>query len=296
MTRKSSADYPPEVLAIFDEYVHGKIDRRGFLERAARFATGTMTAAAFLAGLAPDYARAAQVEESDARIATSWVDVPSPQGHGTVKAYLARPQVHPDEKAPGVVVVHENRGLNPYVADVARRLATEGFVALAPDGLSPLGGYPGTDDEGREMQKTLDKDELLEDFRAGFRFLRAHPRTTGRVGIVGFCFGGWVSNMVAVHEPELAAAVPFYGRQPTAEEAARIRAPLLLHFAENDPRVNEGWPAYQAALDAAGKRYASHLYPGVNHGFHNDSTPRYDAAAAKLAWDRTLAFFRAELM
>ena len=295
MTRRTSADYPGEVLEIFDDYVHGKIDRRGFLERAARFATGTMTAAAFLAGLSPDYAQANQVEESDPRITTQWLDYPSPDGHGTVKGYLARPQIHPDQEAPGVVVVHENRGLNPYVADVARRLAAEGFVALAPDGLTPLGGYPGNDDEGRVMQRKLDKQKLLEDFRAAFRFLRGHERTSDKVGIVGFCFGGWVSNMIAVHEPELAAAVPFYGRQPSAEEAARIRAPLLLQFAENDPRVNAGWPDYEAALKQHGKRYTAHLYPGVNHGFHNDTTPRYDEAAAKLAWRRTLEFFRAEL-
>jgi carboxymethylenebutenolidase len=295
MTRKTSADFPEEVLEIFDDYVHGKIDRRGFLDRAARFATGGMTAAAFLAGLAPDYSLAAQVAESDARIGTTWVDVPSPRGHGTVRGYLAAPQVDPKQELPGVVVVHENRGLNPYVADVARRLATEGFLALAPDGLTSLGGYPGTDDEGRAMQKTLDKAKLLEDFRAAFRLLRGHARCTGKVGIVGFCFGGWVSNMVAVHEPDLAAAVPFYGRQPSAEEAARIRAPLLLHFAENDPRVNAGWPAYEAALEAQGKRYTAHTYPGVNHGFHNDTTPRFDEAAAKLAWARTLEFFREEL-
>lgn len=291
MTRKTIADYPPALLRLFDDYVHGKVSRRGFLEGAARFATGGVTAAALLAGLAPDYARANQVEEWDARITTESVEVPSPEGHGLVRGYLARPATGPGDRAPGVVVVHENRGLNPYIADVARRLAAAGYLALAPDGLTSLGGYPGTDDEGREMQRKLDPEKLVADFGAAVGWLRRHPRSTRKVGVVGFCFGGWVSNMLAVRDPALDAAVPFYGRQPATEVVPRIRAPLLLHFAELDERVNAGWPAFEAALTANRKRYQAHVYPGVSHGFHNDTTPRYDEAAAGLAWSRTLEFF-----
>ncbi len=293
MSSSRAADFPREVLELFDHLVHGRVTRREFLDRAAGFATGSMTAAAMLAALLPDYARAVQVEESDFRIFAGDFEYDSPAGHGRIRGHLAAPA---DEgRHPGVVVVHENRGLNPYIADVARRLAVAGFVALAPDGLTPKGGYPGTDVRGRELQAELDPEKLVADFAAAARTLAKHPRCTGKVGVVGFCFGGWVSNRLAAMLPELEAAVPFYGRQVPAAEVPAIRAPLLLHFAETDPRVNEGWPAYRAALEAAGKRFTAHTYPGTNHGFHNDSTPRYDRAAAELAWERTLAFFRAEL-
>jgi carboxymethylenebutenolidase len=293
MERKRAEDFDPELLDLYDGFAHGRIDRREFLDRAARFAGGGVTAAALLAALSPDYALANQVEEADPRIGATFVDVPSPRGHGTVRGYLVRPARA--RRAPGVVVVHENRGLNPYVKDVARRLAAAGFTALAPDGLTSLGGYPGTDEEGKALQRTLDKEALLQDFIAAFEQLRADPQVTGRVGVVGFCFGGWVSNMMAVRLPHLAAAVPFYGRQPPGTEVHRIRAPLLIHLAENDPRVNAGWPDYREALQGLGIGYTAHMYRGVNHGFHNDTTPRFDPEAAALAWERTVTFFREHL-
>ena len=290
MTRLTARDFPPELLELYDYYAHGRITKREFLDRAARYAVGGLTAAAILAQMRPNYALAAQVSLDDPDITTETVTYASPDGHGEVRAYLVRPAGVAE--APGVVVVHENRGLNPYIEDVARRVAKAGFVALAPDGLSSVGGYPGDDDAGRELQAKVDPEKLMNDFLAAVTTLMDHPATTGRVGITGFCYGGGVANAAAVAIPELAAAVPFYGRQAPAADVPRINAPILLHFAELDTRINEGWPAYEAALKASGTVYEAHIYPGVNHGFHNDTTPRYDEAAATLAWDRTIDWFR----
>ncbi|MCP4383564.1 MAG: dienelactone hydrolase family protein [Hyphomicrobiales bacterium] len=294
MHRKTAKDFPQELLDLYDFYAHGKITKREFLSRAARFTVAGVTAAALLQQLSPNYAYAQQVPEDDPDIATSRITYPSPNGHGEVNAYLVRPAGVTD-KLPGVLVVHENRGLNPYIEDVARRLAKAGFMALAPDGLTSAGGYPGNDDDGRALQRTVDREKLLNDFFAGFEYLVARDDSTGKVGAVGFCYGGGVVNAIAVAYPELAAGVPFYGRQPSAEDVAAIEAPLLLQYAELDERINEGWPAYEEALKAAGKTYTAHIYPGVNHGFHNDTTPRYDTEAAKLAEDRTIAFFKEHL-
>ncbi len=292
--RKTARDFDQGLLDLYDKYAHGLMTRRVFLDRAAKFAVGGMSAAALLETLSPQYALAQQVMADDDRIAATYVGYPSPNGHGTIRAYQARP-VGAGGKVPGVVVVHENRGLNPYIEDVARRLAIVGFMALAPDGLTPLGGYPGSDDKGREMQRTLDRGKLAEDFMAAFEHLRDDPGTTGKVGVVGFCYGGGICNAMAVRYPELAASVPFYGRQPAAEDVAQIKAPLLLHYAGLDKRVNAGWPDYEAALKDNDKAYTAHIYPDVNHGFHNDTTPRYDEAAAELAWERTIAFFKDKL-
>lgn len=291
MSRLTAKDFAPELLELYDFYAHGLIDRREFLDRASRYAAGALGAASILAALSPDYALAEQVSFTDPDIHAEYVTYPSPRGNGAVRAYLARPAKAPGD-VPGVVVVHENRGLNPYIEDVARRLAKAGFMALAPDGLSSKGGYPGNDDRGRELQQQVDPEKLMNDFFAAIEFLPSVAGATGKVGIVGFCYGGGVANAAAVAYPELAAAVPFYGMQPRPEDVPRIRAPLLLHYAGLDQRVNAGWPAYEAALKADGKTYEAHIYPGVNHGFHNDSTPRYDREAAELAWGRTLAWFR----
>ena len=290
MNRNKASDYDPRVLELFDKYVHGGLSRRDFLDRAASIAAGGAAASTLLA----DYALAQQVPEGDPRIKTQRVEYQSPQGHGAVKGLLARP-ANASGKLPGVLVVHENRGLNPYIEDVARRLGAEGYLALAPDGLTSLGDYPGTDDEGRAMQAKLDRGKLLEDFVAGVKHLQSHADCTGKVGAVGFCFGGGICNALAVRLPNLSASVPFYGSQPPADEVPNIQAPLLLQDAETDGRVNAGWPAYEAALKANGKTYEAHFYPGTNHGFHNDTTPRYDEGAAKLAWERTLAFFKKHL-
>jgi carboxymethylenebutenolidase len=294
MERKNAGDFDPELLALFDLYVHGGVDRRQFLERASRFAVGGITAAGLLESLSPHYAWAEQVPKDDKRIQTEYASYPSPKGHGTIKGYLARPR-EGAAKLPAVLVVHENRGLNPYIEDVTRRLAVENFLAFAPDALTPLGGYPGNDDKGREMQATLDRAKIVEDMAAGAAFVRDHARSTGKLGVIGFCFGGFVANALAVRLPDLRAAVPFYGGQPPAAEVPNIKAPLLLHYAGNDARVNEGWPAYEAALKANKVEYTAHLYDGANHGFHNDTTPRYDEAAAKLAWQRTLEFLNRKL-
>lgn len=290
MTRLTAKDFHPEILELYDFYAHGRITKREFLDRAGKFAVAGMSAAAILAAMSPDYALAEQVSFNDPDITPEWITYPSPEGNGEVRAYLVRP--NGVETAPGVVVVHENRGLNPYIKDVARRLAKAGFVALAPDGLTSVGGYPGNDDEGRALQQQVDPEKLMNDFLVAVDFLMAHEATTGKVGITGFCYGGGVSNAAAVAIPELGAAVPFYGRQPKSEDVARIQAPILLHYAGLDERINEGWPDYEAALKAEGKTYEAHIYPEVNHGFHNDSTPRYDEAAAELAWGRTLKWFR----
>ena len=294
MTRLTARDFPPALLELYDGYVHGRISRRQFLDRAGMLALGGMTAVGALAALTPNYAWAQQVKFTDPDIVAEYIHSPSPNGHGQVRGYRVRP-AKATGKLPGVVVVHENRGLNPYIEDVARRVAKAGFIALAPDGLSSVGGYPGNDEKGRELQKQVDPEKLMNDFFAAIEFLAKDEAATGKVGITGFCYGGGVSNAAAVAYPELAAAVPFYGRQAKPADVPRIKAPLLLHFAETDANVNATWPAYEAALKAAGKTYEAHVYPGTGHGFHNDSTPRYDEAAAKLAWDRTLAWFRQHL-
>lgn len=295
MQRLTTSDFDQELLDIYDEYVHGQTDRRGFLDRAAKFTVGGVTAAALLDSLKPDYALAQQVAEDDDRILAEYTPYPSPKGHEKTRGYLVQP-AKAKGKVPGVLVIHENRGLNPYVADVARRVGTEGFLAFAPDALAPLGGYPGTDDEGRTMQRQLDRQKMTEDFIAAARFLQMHPRCSGKVGVVGFCFGGGMSNTLAVRIPDVInAAAPFYGRQAAAEDVPRIKAPLLLHYAENDSRVNAGWPAYEAALKEAKVDYTMHMYEDTNHGFHNDTTPRYNEAAAKLAWGRTIDFFNRTL-
>ncbi|HEX2524912.1 MAG TPA: YghX family hydrolase [Geminicoccus sp.] len=293
MTRLTAKDFPQELLELYDFYAHGKITKREFLDRAGSFAVGGLTAAAILASLSPNYALAQQVAASDPGIVASYIDYPSPAGHGEVRAYMVRPAAAPGP-VPGVVVVHENRGLNPYIEDVARRVAKAGFVALAPDGLTSMGGYPGNDEKGRELQQQVDPTKLMNDFFAAVEFLMQDDRIT-KVGITGFCYGGGVANAAAVAYPELGAAVPFYGRQPPVADVPRIQAPLLLHYAELDTRINEGWPAYEAALKEHGKTYEAYIYPGVNHGFHNDSTPRYDEAAAKLAWQRTIDWFKRHL-
>ena len=290
MPRLTAKDFASELLELYDGYVHGKLSRREFLDRAAVFAVGGLTAAGILATLSPDYALAAQVRFTDPDIVAEYITYPSPKGHGQVRAYQVRP-AKSDGPLPGVVVVHENRGLNPYIEDVARRVAKAGYIALAPDGLSSVGGYPGNDDRGRELQAQVDPEKLMNDFFAAIEFLLADSRTTDKVGITGFCYGGGVSNAAAVAYPELAAAVPFYGRQARPEEVPAIKAPLLLQFAQEDARINATWPEYEAALKAHGKTYEAYLYPGTQHGFHNDSTPRYDEAAATLAWERTLAWF-----
>jgi len=286
----TAKDFDPGLLQLFDQYVHGGIDRRQFLDKAKAFATAGVSAAALVEALSPRYAEAQQIPSDDSRIATEYVHYDSPNGYGQVKAYVVRPK-GATGKLPGVVVIHENRGLNPHIEDVARRAGLAGYLAFAPDGLTSLGGYPGTDDEGRTMQRSLDRDKLLEDFVAAVAHLQSHPDCTGNVGCVGFCYGGRVSNMLAVRNPDLKAAVPFYGGQPSEAEVPEIQAPLLIHFAGLDERVNAGWAAYEAALKANGKDYTAHFYEDTQHGFHNDTTPRFDEAAAKLAWERTLAFF-----
>ena len=290
MERRKATDYPQEVLDLFDGFVHGTMSRREFIDQAAKYAVGGFTAAAMLESLKPNFAWAQQVAKDDKRIQTQSVDYDSPQGSGKMRGYLAKPARA--GKLPGIVVIHENRGLNPYIEDVARRLAVEGYVAFAPDALAPVGGYPGDEDKAREMFAKLDPAKRLEDLAAGAEVLKKRPESNGRFGVIGFCFGGLVVNQFAVRFPDLAAGVPYYGRQVSAEDAAKIKAPLLLHFAENDDGVNKTWPAYEAALKANKVRYQAHVYPGTNHGFHNDTTPRYDEAAAKLSWSRTTAFFK----
>lgn len=295
MDRKQAHDFPQELLDIFDLYVHGDIDRRQFLDRAKKFAVGGVTAMALLEALSPNFAWAQQVAPNDKRISTSRVTVSSPQGNGSINGLLVRP-ANLSGKAPGVLVIHENRGLNPYIEDVARRLGTEGYVALAPDGLTSVGGYPGDEDKGRELFPTVDRQKMANDFIAAARWLKAREDCTGKIGAVGFCFGGGVVNNLAVQlGSDLSAGVPFYGGQPAAADVAKIKAPLMMQYAGVDERINAGWPAYEAALKANNVKYEMHMYDGTQHGFHNDTTPRYDEAAAKLAWQRTLAFFAANL-
>jgi carboxymethylenebutenolidase len=295
MERLKATDFPQELLDLFDRYVHGDIARREFLDGAKKFAGGSVTAAALWESLRPNYAWAQQVPKDDSRIKTERATVPSPQGNGSIRGYLVRP-ANASGKLPGVLVVHENRGLNPYIEDVARRLGTANFMAFAPDGLTSVGGYPGDDEKGGQLFRQVDRQKMSEDFVAAARWLKARPDCTGKIGVVGFCFGGAIANMLAVRMgADLAAAVPFYGGQAPAADAAKIKAPLLLHYASLDTRVNEGWPAYEEALKANGVPYTVHFYDGANHGFHNDTTPRYDEAAAKLAWQRTLDFFNKHL-
>jgi len=295
MERQTAADFDQELLDIYDEYVHGQTDRRGFINRAAKFAVGGMTAAALLDNLKPNYALADQVGKEDERIKAGYISYPSPEGHEKTKGYLVQPS-KAEGTVPGVLVIHENRGLNPYVEDVARRVATAGFLALAPDALAPKGGYPGTDDEGRLMQREIDRGKMTQDFIAAARYLHKHDKCSGKVGVVGFCFGGGISNTLAVLIPDIiTAAVPYYGRVPAVEDVPKIKASLLLQYAELDRRINRGWPDYEAALKESSVDYTAHMYEGVNHGFHNDTTPRYDEAVAELSWKRTIDFFNEKL-
>ena len=289
MPRLTAKDFAPQLLELYDYYAHGRISRREFLDRAAVFTAG-VSALSVLGALSPNYALAEQVAPTDPAIVAEYITYPSPKGHGQVRGYLARP-ANAKGKVPAVVVVHENRGLNPYIEDVARRLAKQGYMALAPDGLSSVGGYPGNDEAGVALQKTVDPQKLMNDFFAAIEWSMQHEASTGKVGSTGFCYGGAVANAAAVAYPELGAAVSFYGRQPDASDVSRIKAPVMVHLAELDTRINEGWPAYEQALKANKVTYQGYIYPGVNHGFHNDSTPRYDEAAATLAWDRTLSWF-----
>ena len=295
MNRMTARDFDQKLLDLYDHYAHGRITKREFLDGSAKWAVGGVTALGLLEMLSPDYALAQQVSFNDPDIAAEYMIYPSPNGHGEVRGYLVKPADAPP-KVSAVLVVHENRGLNPYIEDVARRLAKAGFMAMAPDGLTSVGGYPGNDADGRELQRTVDRTKLMNDFFAGFEHLLTRSDSTGKVGSVGFCYGGGVCNALAVAYPELSASVPFYGRQADAADVPKIQAPIQLHFAELDQRINAGWPDYEAALIKHGKVYEAHIYPGANHGFHNDSTPRFDEAAAELAWNRTLNWFNAHLV
>ncbi len=294
MTRKKASDFDPEILRLFDKYVHGQISRRGFLDGATRFAVGGLTAVALLDALSPRFAEAKQVEETDARIKTSYVEIAWPQGNGKIRGYLVVP-AKPRGKLPTILVVHENRGLNPHIEDIARRLALDNFIAFAPDALFTLGGYPGDEDKARELFGKLDQTKTREDFVTAAAYLKTLPQGNGKVGVVGFCYGGGIANFLATRVPDLGAAVPFYGSAPATEDVAKIKAPLLIHNGEKDERLMAGLPPYETALKSAGVRYQSYIYPGAQHGFNNDTTPRFDEAAAKLAWQRTLAFFNENL-
>ena len=294
MKKINKENISQEVFDLYDDYAHSRIGRRQFLDKLSMYAVGGITVASLMSFLMPDYQNTLQVSQDDARLETTYITYNSPKGGGEIKGLLAKP-AGAKGKLPGVLVIHENRGLNPYIEDVCRRAALAGFISIAPDALTPLGGYPGTDDEGRALQSKRDRNEMLEDFIAGAKHLMAHEQCTGKVGIVGFCFGGWVSNMMAVKVPELSAAVPFYGSQPPLESVPEIKVPLMLHYGELDANVNKGKDAYEAALKAQGKSFESFVYPGVNHGFHNDSTPRFDKPAAELAWERTIRFFKENL-
>ncbi|MGB5555259.1 MAG: dienelactone hydrolase family protein [Flavobacteriaceae bacterium] len=293
MKKIKKEDIKQEVFDLYDDYAHNRVNRRLFLDKLSTYAVGGLTVGSLLSFISPDYVKKLQIKQDDARLKSEYITYKSPKGGGEIKALLSRP-ADATGKLPGIVVVHENRGLNPHIEDVARRAALAGFISIAPDALTPLGGYPGNDDEGRELQSKRDRNEMLEDFIAAFEFLKSYPECTGKVGVVGFCFGGWISNMMAVKIPDLAAAVPFYGGQPT-EDIDKINAPLMLQFAGLDERVNAGWPAYETALKEFGKEYTAYIYPNVNHGFHNDTTPRYDREAAELAWQRTTDFFKEKL-
>ncbi|RRQ48074.1 dienelactone hydrolase family protein [Maribacter algicola] len=286
-------DIKQEVFDLYDDYAHNRVSRRLFLDKLSIYAVGGITVSSLLGFISPDYVKKIQIQADDPNLKSEYINYDSPKGGGSIKALLSRP-ADAKEQLPGIVVVHENRGLNPHIEDVGRRAGLAGFISLAPDALTPLGGYPGNDDDGRELQRKRDRDGMLEDFIAAFEYLKNHPECNGKVGVVGFCFGGWISNMMAVKVPDLGAAVPFYGGQPT-EDIDKINAPLLLHFGELDKRVNEGWPAYETALKKHGKKYEAFIYENANHGFHNDTTPRYDREAAELAWKRTIDFFNKHL-
>lgn len=294
MKEIKKAEISQEVFDLYDDYAHNRLDRRQFIDRLSTYAIGGLTVASLLSFIMPNYKDNIQVRPDDPRLKSEFIKYKSPKGGGEIRGLLSKP-ADADTKLPGIVVVHENRGLNPHIEDVCRRAALAGFIALAPDALTPLGGYPGNDDDGRELQRQRDRNEMLEDFIAAYEYLKADPQCIGNVGVVGFCFGGWISNMMAVKVPDLSAAVPFYGGQPPTESVPDINAPLLLHFAGLDKRVNEGWPAYEEALKKHNKEYTAYIYPDVNHGFHNDSTPRYDKPAAEIAWQRTIDFFREKL-
>ncbi len=294
MSLKTANDFDPEVMKLFDQYVHGVIDRRVFLNRATKYAVGGMTAAMLLDALNPKFAEAQQIKKDDARIVTKYVEYQSPDGYGKMRGYLALP-AKASGKLPGILVVHENRGLNPHIEDIARRLALDNFVAFAPDALFPLGGYPGDEDKARELFAKLEQPKSRNDFIAAAGFLKALPECTGKIGTVGFCYGGGIVNFLATRIADLGAAAPFYGPQPSAEDAAKIKSPLQVHYAENDERINAGWPAYETALKAANVKFEMFKYPGTQHGFNNDTTPRYDEKAAKLAWGRTVEFFEKNL-
>ncbi len=294
MERRKASEFSREILDLFDQYVHGGISRRDFMDGAGKFAVGGLTAAAIFEALRPNYAYAEQIPKDDKRLKTEYVTFASPQGYENVRAYLVRP-ADSKGKLPGVLVVHENRGLNPYIEDVARRLGVAGFLTLAPDELTSLGGYPGDDEKGVALQAKLDQKKMMEDWAAAAAYLKSRSECTGKIGVVGFCYGGGVANNLAVRMPDLGAAVPFYGMQPSAEDTAKIKAPLLIHYGGLDNRVNAGWPAYEAALKANHVNYAAYVYEGANHGFHNDTTPRYDKASAELAWSRTIEFLNKNL-
>ncbi|RVT72287.1 dienelactone hydrolase family protein [Flavobacterium sufflavum] len=294
MKKITKEDISQEIFDLYDDYAHNKIERRQFIEKLSVFAVGTLTLPSLLSFITPDYVNSITIQPDDPRIESNYITYDSPKGGGKIKGLLSKPN-QSNKKLPGVIVVHENRGLNPYIEDVGRRTAIEGFISLAPDALTPLGGYPGNDDDGREMQKKRDRYEMLEDFIAAYYYLKTHPDCNGHIGVVGFCFGGWITNLMAVKIPTLNAAVPFYGGQPTAEEAAQIKTPLLLQYAGLDTRVNEGWPAFEAILNKNKVPNVAYIYPNVNHGFHNNTTPRYDEKAATLAWTRTIDFFKEKL-
>ena len=283
-----------EVFDLYDDYAHNRIDRRQFLDKLSLYAVGGLTLTSLLSAIMPDYKNKIQIQANDPRLKSEYINYECPKGGGSIRGLLSRP-AQGKKKLPGIIVVHENRGLNPHIEDVGRRAALAGFISLAPDALTPLGGYPGNDDDGRELQSKRNRDEMLEDFIAAYEYLKKHKDCTGKVGVVGFCFGGWISNMMAVRIPDLSASVPFYGGQPSTEDVAKIKAPLLLHYAGLDTRVNEGWPAYETALKEQKKDYTAYIYPDVNHGFHNDTTARYDKASAELAWKRTVDFFKEKL-
>jgi carboxymethylenebutenolidase len=294
MAKISKKDIKQEVFDLYDDYAHNKLNRKQFIEKLSLYAVGGLTLPSLLNLMSPDYLNSVLVQPDDPDLDSKMIEYPSPEGGGTIKGLLSMPK-GVQEKLPGIVVVHENRGLNPYIEDVGRRAALEGFISLAPDALSPLGGYPGNDDDGRAMQRQRDRNEMLEDFIAAFNYLKAHENCNGKVGVVGFCFGGWISNMMAVRLPDLGAAVPYYGRQPDTKDVSKIKSPLMIHYAELDTRVNAGWPAYEKALKDTGTTYEAFMYPEVNHGFHNNTTPRFDKAAAELSWSRTIAFFKTHL-
>ncbi|WP_439153022.1 dienelactone hydrolase family protein [Winogradskyella sp.] len=283
-------DINQDVFDLYDDYAHNKLNRKQFIEKLGLYAVGGLTVSSLLSIMSPNYLDTLLVKPDDPTLDSSYITYASPKGGGTIKGLLSQPKAN-KTKLPGVIVVHENRGLNPYIEDVGRRTAKENFISLAPDALTPLGGYPGNDDQGRALQKQRDRNEMLEDFIAAYRYLKNHKNCDGNVGVVGFCFGGWISNMMAVRLPDLGAAVPYYGRQPSDEDTAKIKAPLLLQYGELDTRVNAGWPDFEKVLKANNIEYTAYIYPEVNHGFHNNTTPRYDKEAAQLSWERTIAFF-----